>query len=175
MNDPETTLSGLDCAPEIRELIDYWRSIHPQSGLPGRRHFDPIDLPELLAQIWLIDVARAPLRFRFRLVGTALVEFTGRDSTGKWLDEVYPEFAESGLSQRLRRCVETAEPQFRRHSIATQARSSQIEAEQIYLPLAADGASVDMILAMTVFLDGSAADGRAAQPPQGAGPNLLLD
>src|SRR3546814_18267061 len=96
---PSPTLSAIilpeDAAPKIKALLAYWQSIHPAGGgLPGRRHLDPIDIPELLPNIWMIDVKRGPLRFRFRLVGTEIVKFTGRDATGCWLDEIYPGYAE---------------------------------------------------------------------------------
>lgn len=175
MSEHSSKLSALDCDPEVRELIEYWRSLHPGSTLPGRRHFDPLDNPHLLQNLWLIDVSREPLRFRFRLIGTALVNFIGRDCTGMWFDEVYENFSDSGLFQCLRRCVEYAEPQYRRRPIIIDASPPNIEAEQVYLPLAADGRNVDMILAMTVFLDDMAEDGRPERPPQGAGPGQLLD
>src|SRR3546814_18827524 len=74
---PSPTLSAIilpeDAAPKIKALLAYWQSIHPAGGgLPGRRHLDPVDIPELLPNIWMIDVKRGPLRFRFRLVGTEI-------------------------------------------------------------------------------------------------------
>src|SRR3546814_9213349 len=46
--------------PDIAALVAYWHSIHPPQGLPGRRHFDPVDVPWLLPHIWLLDVFRDP-------------------------------------------------------------------------------------------------------------------
>jgi hypothetical protein len=73
-----------------------WLSIHPEPDLlPGRRHFDPVMVPRLLPRLWLLDVRRAPLRFRYRLVGTVHIETGGEDPTGQWLDETHPAFAAS--------------------------------------------------------------------------------
>jgi len=45
-----------DAPPEtwhskLQHLHDYWLSIHPGTGLPGRQHLDPADLPGLLARL----------------------------------------------------------------------------------------------------------------------------
>ena len=88
MVSPTPFLLPEDAAPKIRALYAYWQAIHPEPDrLPGRQHLDPLDIPELLANIWMADVQREPLRFRFRLVGTEIVKFTGRDSPGRWLDK----------------------------------------------------------------------------------------
>src|SRR3546814_7649374 len=101
MASPASFILPEDAAPKIKALYDYWQSIRPNDlALPGRRHFDPLDIPELLPNIWMLDVKRDPLRFRFRLIGTEIVRFTGRDSTGQWLDEVYPGYAESDAFRR---------------------------------------------------------------------------
>src|SRR5690348_8213244 len=45
-----------NCDHRLRELYEYWRSRHPAEGvLPGRQHFDPVDVPKLLPWIWLVD------------------------------------------------------------------------------------------------------------------------
>src|SRR6266849_5312118 len=60
-----------ECDRRIRALYDYWCGIHPTEAiLPGRQHVEPLDLAEVLRWLWLVDVQREPLRFRYRLVGT---------------------------------------------------------------------------------------------------------
>src|SRR3546814_6108920 len=81
MASPASFILPEDAAPKIKALYDYWQSIRPNDlALPGRRHFDPLDIPELLPNIQMLDVKRDPLRFRFRLIGTEIVRFTGRRS-----------------------------------------------------------------------------------------------
>ncbi len=149
----------VDSAPKIRALFDYWRAIHPESGLPGRARFDPVDVPELLANIWMVDVAREPLRFRFRLVGTEIVKFTDRDHTGRWLDEVYPGFADSSAYRFYRDCALAARPAYRRGQVPTRSGAKTVVAEQLTLPLAANGRDVDILLMMTLY-------GEAAEPSE---------
>lgn len=148
-----------DAAPKIKALYHYWESIRPrgaQSGLlPGRRHLDPVDIPELLPNIWMIDVARdkagGPPRFRFRLIGTEIVRFTGRDSTGRWLDETYPGYAESDAFRFHRQVAESGRPDYRRSGILSNPGRNYVKAERLYLPLAEDGRTVDILLVMTLY------------------------
>ena len=45
-------------------------------------------MPRLLPHITIFEVVRDTMRFRIRLVGTAIVEAMGIDTTGCWLDEL---------------------------------------------------------------------------------------
>ena len=47
--------------PTIRALYDYWVSVHPPGGLPGRQHIDPIAIPRLLPHLFMVDVSRDPI------------------------------------------------------------------------------------------------------------------
>lgn len=139
-----------NCHPKIRAIVDYWRSIHPKSGgLPGRQHFDPTDVPNLLANIWLIDAVREPLRFRLRLIGTLVVDYAGEDNTGRWLHERWPAFDDSAYVQ----VVETRQPSWSRGPSRLRPEKEFYEIERVRLPLASDGETVDLILALTVFFD----------------------
>lgn len=72
----------------VQRLHEYWRSkIAAQGSVPLRRDIDPIELPDLLPCLMLLDVERDPLRFRYRLVGTRVVDFSYHDFTGTYLDE----------------------------------------------------------------------------------------
>lgn len=78
--------------------------------MPQRRDLDPVDIPRLLPHIGLIEVHQDPMRFRYRLVGTNMVNYFGRDHTGRWLHE-----AKSGTYMRFlhdlyKQCVTDAVP-----------------------------------------------------------------
>jgi hypothetical protein len=139
-----------ECHPKVRAIHDYWRSKHPTGGgLPGRQHIDPIDIPQLLPNIWLIDVKRNPYRFRFRLVGTLVVDYVGKDNTGRWFDDLLPDFDPSVFID----VVETGKPSWARGRSKMRPEKDYYELERIRLPLASDGKTVDMILSLTVFFD----------------------
>lgn len=152
-------------SPKIEVLYDYWQSIHPAGGgLPGRRHLDPVDIPELLPNIWMFDVRRAPLRFRFRLVGTEIVKFTGRDVTGRWLDEIYPDYENTEAFRTHRACVESGRPCYRRSGVLSNLGRNDVEAERLYLPLAENGREVDIVLVMTLYSSDAPPSRRQQQP-----------
>ena len=139
-----------DCHPKVRAIYDYWRSVHPKGGvLPGRQHIDPVDIPLLLPNVWLIDVYRDPYRFRFRLMGTLVVDYAGEDNTGKWFDDRLPSFDPSVFID----VVETGRPSWARGRSKMRPEKNYYELERVRLPLAKDGKTVDMILSLTVFFD----------------------
>lgn len=79
--------SQLD-SPRIHRFHDYWRARREQHAIPLRAAFDPTELRELLPNIVVIEVEQAPLRFRYRLVGTRVVEFNKLDFTGSYLGAI---------------------------------------------------------------------------------------
>lgn len=125
--------------PEIGEIVAYWDRIRPAGGLPGRGHFDPVDVPDLLPNIWLLDVFRDPWRFRLRLIGTAIVDFAQRDSTGRWFDEVFPDFPNSDAYGHLVTCAGDGVPVFCATRKLSRTDQSHWMAQRVHLPLAADG------------------------------------
>lgn len=139
--------------PKVARLMDYWRSLHPAEGvLPGRQHVDPIDLADLLPHLFLVDVERAPLRFKYRLVGTDYVRMMGRDLTGAYLDQVHPGFHGSILRHYVD-AVEQREPQYRKGPVMyAVAQKDHLTVERLIVPLARDGAHVDMIMGVILHL-----------------------
>ncbi|MGH6894386.1 MAG: PAS domain-containing protein [Dongiaceae bacterium] len=63
-------------SPRIHRLYSYWNGLR-QGGsdiLPRRADVAPDQIRELLPNIMIVDVEQSPLRFRYRLVGTRVVE-----------------------------------------------------------------------------------------------------
>lgn len=142
-----------DCSARTRDLFIYWQSVLPETGLPGRQHIDPADIMPLLPNVWLLDVQRAPLRFRYRLIGTRLAEFYGADHTGSWLDEVFPQFTGSETHSDCEVIVADGIPRWRRGKPHLSYEEDFDMLERIFLPLAANGTDVDMLFCLTVFFD----------------------
>ena len=146
-------LSSYDC--DIQFLVDYWHHICPLHGIPGRQHFDPVDIPNLLPHIWLLDVVSPPWRFRLRLIGTAIVAASGRDATGLWCDEAFVNFETSTARTDLIVCARNRVPVYRTAPVLPKpSRSTPVKrlAQRVHLPLAADGARTDMILSLTRYI-----------------------
>lgn len=147
-----------DCDARIGRVLEYWRSIRPAADrLPGRQHVDPDDLAELLPWLWLVDVQREPIRFRYRLVGTGHRAVVGADLTGKWIDEAFADFPRmQGYADFL--AVAQGEARYCRRAPEFPVGEKYVSMERLLLPLARDGAAVDMMLGVTLY---TRADGTA--------------
>lgn len=81
-------LSQID-SPRIRHFHGYWQGKRAKpDAIPLRTAFDPADVRDLLPNMVIMDVERDPLRFRYRLVGTRVVEFNNLEFTGRYLGTV---------------------------------------------------------------------------------------
>ncbi len=141
-----------NCDPRIRGLHSHWRSLHPGPGvLPGRQHLDPCAIPRLLPWIWMVDVDRRPLRFKYRLIGTEQVAAMGRDVTGWWLDEAHDRFQSSRPHADFVAAAEQGRPSYRRGPPVFHVDKDYVLLERLLLPLARNGAAVDMLLAITIY------------------------
>jgi hypothetical protein len=133
-----------------RRLLEYWSALG-RGGLPGRDRFDPIAVPDLMGNLWILEIVRPGPRFRYRLYGTRVSERLGSDLTGRWLDDVVPGVEETHVWPALLAVAERGEGVWRRGPpVVTHADDQVAEVEVTLLPLATDGRTVDMVLALTL-------------------------
>jgi len=155
--------------PKLERVYQYWLQIHPPAGLPGRQHVDPADLTDLLPELYMIDVERNPMRFRYRLVGTDFARNMGHDLTGRYLDEVHPGFAE--ISKAYVRAVTEQRPDYRNgHVLFAAAQRDYKRIERLLVPLARNGVDVDMLLGVIVYIRAEPFGPRVASPEELARP-----
>ncbi|PJI43270.1 PAS domain-containing protein [Ferrovibrio sp.] len=85
------TIAGLP-DERLRRLADYWFARRSGNSVPARATIDPIDFPALLPNILLIErvIQDGTDRYRFRLTGTDIARYTGRELTGRFLNDVVP-------------------------------------------------------------------------------------
>lgn len=136
--------------PDIAALHRYWASIRPDPiRLPGRADLDPSRIVRLLPDIWMLDVQLSPFRLRYRLAGTGVVAAHGRELTGLWFDEAHPNLGPD-YYKRYQYVVETHQPSWRRGAPYLDQQSRLLTVlENIVLPLAGDGSTVDVLLCLT--------------------------
>lgn len=72
-------------SPLMRQVHDYWNAKRAARALPSWSDIDPAEITRLLPNILVVAVEHDPMRFRFRLVGTQIVEYRG-NPTGHYLD-----------------------------------------------------------------------------------------
>jgi hypothetical protein len=95
---------------KLQGVFDYWDARRGTAPFPSRTAIDPLDMRFALGNIVLIDVQREPLRFRFRLVGTSVVEKWGYDMTGRFVDELPDPVRLALVLEKYREVVETGQP-----------------------------------------------------------------
>ena len=134
----------------LKRSYRYWAERCDNGNLPGRQDLDPVDIPELLPNIMLVDVLRREgrFRFRFRLMGEQQVYVAGRNMAGEFVEDGLERGA-SDVIKRFRRIVRRRRPHFWRHNFLTEEKKHCVY-ESVALPLASDGAVVDMIAAVAV-------------------------
>ena len=139
--------------PLVRQFYEHWLAISPPGHMPGRQHIVPEVIVALWPSLFMVDVTRAPLRYRYRLCGTELVRAFGREVTGCWLDEVHPEIANPEPRERFRYMVETGQATWRRGAPLWPRQPDHRTVESCIAPLAADGRTVDKIFGIAVLCD----------------------
>jgi hypothetical protein len=136
--------------PDLGRLVGYWRGRGAAGRLPARGDIDPGPLRHLLPGITLIEVERdargQPERFRVRLVGSRHYDVLGRDITGLYLDEHGLEDDGQAALAAYRDVAVTGQPHYRQ-GVFRRPGQRDVRFSRVLLPLAADGATVDMILA----------------------------
>jgi len=131
------------------ELFAYWASRREGGRLPGRSHIHPDDFKRHLPTVSLIDVHRDPATgersYRQRLAGTGLYSVYGREITGRTLEEVYNASAAQYWQGELDKVVESGRPGVGFHNLDWRG-AGHMSILWLRLPLASNGAEVDMIL-----------------------------
>jgi len=148
----------MDCPfawPEMNEIHAYWLAKRGQRRMPSRQDIEPTEIPRLLRNVMLIDVLHDPARFRYRLIGTNVVDATGENRTGKCFDSVDFFAANPIVREQYAAAVATGEPVHSLEPFYRLDTRREYEVERLLLPLSSDGVTVDMILVYFHFKSGS--------------------
>lgn len=135
----------------VLRLYNYWRVLCESRGGPPRRDdMDPLDIADILRWVWMVDVHRDPLRFKYRLFGTSHVETMGCERTGQWIDEAFPEFPSSIGYADYVSVAEDLKQSYRKGPAHYHVPDYKT-IERIMLPLVDDAGRGTIILALTVY------------------------
>lgn len=131
--------------PALDRLHAYWCGKRVGDRLPGRASVRPEELVSLLPHLLLVDVVDGGSTLRYRLVGTAVA--ADLDPTGRILQEALPpgEYRNHLLGLYASVIARKA-PLYTRHRYRGDRDRPACDVERVFLPLAADGVSVDMLL-----------------------------
>jgi hypothetical protein len=132
--------------PTLVAIYRYWDNKRRGRAMPQRADIDPTEIVRLLPYIFMVDVERDPLRFRYRLIGTAICEFLGRDFTGRMVDATNYRPEQAAELQKINgTVVETARPVGCKGTLFYVPGREWLLTEAILLPLGKDGINVDII------------------------------
>ncbi len=129
--------------PMLADLLAYWHQKRGGRAMPARPDIEPAELKAMLPHLFMVDVEHDPLRLRYRLVGTALVDVLGHDIKGKYLDEMpllFRTFAAGAYEEVLR----TRGPCYK--EVSGIAAYFRVAYKRLLLPLSTDGEAINIIL-----------------------------
>jgi hypothetical protein len=131
--------------PKVRRVYEYWLGKCLGRAMPRRADFDPLELPDLLGHLCLVEVtAEAPPRFRYRVDGTRLAALTGFDLTGKYADQLPDAGYRAYVLELYGRVLAARAPIFRKNH--EEWAESALAVESVTLPLSSDGGRIDALL-----------------------------
>jgi len=142
-------------------LHAYWEQKRAGRTLPDRADIDPVEMPpRLLPYLFIVEYANISARWRYRLMGTEMVERLGADLTGRYLDEA--------LGGRYCNYLVPLNAEVRRRrqpiyteSTLTGADGGVLLTRRMLVPLANGGEEVAMILGAQTYHGARAAPAHA--------------
>jgi len=138
--------------PDLRALYEYWNRLRGDRLMPKRGEIEPAKIPRLLPYIIMYTVLPGG-GFTVRLVGEEIVSFTGGNATGRPSGASLPPRAAEILNRILDAVVIERAPKFRAGKAHWQPDKSYRDFEACFLPLSADGKTVDIVLCGIAFSD----------------------
>jgi hypothetical protein len=134
----------------LRQLVAYWLTRRGNRVAPPRAALDPVDIPELLPWLAILDVTSHG--FQIRLAGTGLDGICGRTLTGLTLDHQSTHPLELTLLSWLRHAREQRVPMQVQATLA--GHRTRLVMQGVMLPLSGDGNHIDKLICGCVALGG---------------------
>lgn len=132
----------------LQRLYAYWDAKRGGRRFPTRSEVDPVDFPYILGYVTLVDVEFEPRRYFFRLDGSILVELSGMNYTGKYLDELPMEEYSDFIKQTYDTVVDSGAPyRYLKKGLFDRQVFSE---ETLILPLGNPQNPVDMLLVAVI-------------------------
>jgi hypothetical protein len=146
-------LPSLDLLPpKLAAIVAHWQGLRRDGhDVPIYADFDPMAVARLLPNIYLLAVEHAPLRFRFRLLGEAVLEAGAPGRPGLYVDELLRAGTQSNLNASLVAAVASRAPNWYSGPPTLQHHAHVSELEGVMLPCAAADGQIEAILCLTLY------------------------
>lgn len=143
-----------DLAPtseRLQRLLSFWEGLRKGRDLPTRADFSPADIaPEDLPYLILLDVFKGGRDFTYRLVGTGVVGFVGREFTGLSISAYQSAHEEPEMLAAYFTAAQERRPTLYNGSLKRFDREFVLY-ERLSLPLAAKGNRNDVAQILAVL------------------------
>ena len=136
----------------IHDFHRHWLRLCHGSLLPSRSEIYPANFKRMLPNVILVDIECDPFRVRYRLCGTRVAEFCGK-LTGRYLDELESTdpWSVAAYIQQYQTAVRECRPAFC-HDWLKGKFGARHKVHSGIWPLAGDGRSVDMCIAVEDYV-----------------------
>jgi hypothetical protein len=137
--------------PRLRALYEYWCALGRQAGgMPSIQAFDPLHLPKVLPNIWILEIAPDTHRFRMRLAGENINAVYGRNVGGQYFGDVFAPAEVAIIVARYTRAL--SEPAiFTAMGEVYGAAGRLSQGERLALPMLGRTGLTDTMIGATVY------------------------
>jgi hypothetical protein len=142
----------------VQQFHRHWLRLCRDSVLPSRSDIDPANFKRILPNVILTGIEYDPFRVRYRLCGTRVVEFCG-NLTGRYLDEIAGAdlWGAAAYLQQYQIAAREGRPVFSVDWMRGEFGAGHHFQIGIW-PLASNGRTVDMCIAVEDYLNLRRAD-----------------
>ena len=135
----------------LQSLYEYWAALgRAAGGLPSIQAFDPLHLPRLLSNLWILEVAHDTQRFRMRLAGESINSVYRRNIGGQYFSDVFQSSEVALMVARYTRTL--TEPAIVRAIGAVYVAAGRlIQGERLALPMVGRTGFTDTMLGATFY------------------------
>lgn len=132
-------------------FYSYWTELCAGASMPERGAFDILEAPRaLLGHLILLDVLEGGQDFRYRVVGTEIVEEIGREFTGETVLEYHARHESREVVDGYGDVVRTGMPHLYDGSLYDLGRD-YVTYERLAVPIKGEGGGIAFILACFQF------------------------
>ncbi len=134
----------------VADGFAYWQRLRGTRRMPSRTDIDPLDIPQLLPYVMLIDVLHEPLDFRFRLLGSGHDAIVACNYKGLRFSELTHLARGNPVWDEYERVAREGAPL--RSFVPYVGSDNYVRRiEHCLMPLSSDGATVDMIFVVAAI------------------------
>lgn len=133
----------------LRRMYEYWLAKARGRPLPDRSDLNPAEIPAILPHLSIVEAVGDRPRYRYRLLGTTIVEALGVNPTNLFVDDIPDDDDSAFLTTLLSEVCAKAQPLYA--ASAFKADEYGMSTERLLLPFSLDGGRAAQIVMAQTF------------------------